>query len=449
MKEIVGRVKPILQQEGFKKYLKNTSWLLVEKVLVLGIFFVIGALVARYLGPEQYGILSLSQALVGFVYIFCQLGINSVLTRELVKYPEKTNELLGSSAFLMSLGMIFSWGLLAVVLLFFEKAANSTNLVIILAGGYVFQIFDIIRLKFEAKVESYRLVKLKLLQVVILGAFKIGLILMGAPLVWFAFSYVLEHMILALWYVIKYEQFMGRLRTWKIDMNIAKGLLRDSWPFILSSLAIFVYMRSDQLMIKIFVDEKKADAENGLYATALKLSEMWYFLSALIVDALYPAILNAKKVDQKLYKERMENLLTGVFLLGLSIVIFINLFGPWILEFMYGSEYNGSKPVLVLHIWSILFAYLGVAGSKWLLTENLQKHTFYRTMLGAVINVVLNIFWIPRYGIMGAAWATLVAQIFASYLGHFMAKPTRPLFYMISRTLFFVHFFKTLKKFMR
>ncbi|MEM6802786.1 MAG: flippase [Bacteroidota bacterium] len=441
--EIAGKIRSILSQEGFKKYFKNTSWLFVEKIIVLGTFFVIGAFVARYLGPDQLGVLSLSQSLVGFVYIFCQLGINSVLTRELVKYPEKTNELLGSSVFLMSLGMIFSWGLLAVILFFFEKAANSTNLVIVLAGGYIFQIFDIVRLKFEAKVESYRLVKLKLLQAVIVGAFKIGLIWIGAPLIWFAVAYVLEHFILALWYILKYQQFMGKLKDWKIDLGIAKGLLRDSWPFILSSLAIVVYMKSDQLMIKYFLDDKA----NGFYATALKLSEMWYFFPALIVDALYPAILNAKKVDQDLYEERMGNLLTGMFLLGLSIAVFINLFGPWILEFMYGSEFNDSKPVLIIHIWSILFAYLGVAGSKWLLTEDLQKHTFYRTTLGAVINVGLNILWIPRYGIIGAAWATLIAQVFAAYLGHLLAKPTRPLFFMITRTIFFVHFFKTLKKF--
>lgn len=438
-------VKSSIKTDGFRRYFKNTSWLFVEKVLMLGISFVIGVFVARYLGPDQLGLLTFAQSLIGFLYIFSALGMESVLTRDLVKYPERQAEILGSAVHLRILGSLFSWVLIALVLYFSEETASSRDLIIVLAAGYVFRIFEVIKSSFEARVESYKLVKIRLAQTLIVGGLKVSLILLGAPLIWFAVVLLVEYVILAAWYAQKYNTHIGSLKLWKKDTEIARGLIRDSWPFILSTLAIVIYMRSDQLMIKYFL----TDDDNGYYAVALKLSEMWYFFPALIIDSLYPAIVNAKKTDANVYKERMENLFSAMFVGGLGIAIFMTLFGPMIIEYAYGPEYSPAKDVIVVHIWGILFAYLGSVAGKWLLTENLQRFTFYRTILGAIANVGLNLWWIPEYGIVGAAMATLVSQIMASYLGHLLSRKTWPLFIMVTRTLLGINLIKNLKTFIK
>jgi len=417
----------------------------MEKIIIMGISFVVGALVARYLDTDEMGLLSFSQSLVGFLYIFSELGLNNVLTRDLVNNPEERDRLLGSAVFLRMLGSVFSWILVFIILFFSEETRNSTELIIVLSAGYVFRAFEVIKSEFEARVESYLLVKLRLIQTLIVGGFKVTMIIIGAPLIWFAVAQLLEWVIIAFWYSHKYQGHVGKIWNWKRDLKLAKRLINDSWPFILSTLAIVVYMRSDQLMIKYLL----GDTENGYYAVALKLSEMWYFFPALIIDSLYPAIVNAKNTNEALYKERMENLLSGMYLLGLLIAIFITIFGPTLLELIYSSKYNPSKSVLVIHIWSILFGYLGVASGKWLLTENLQKYTFYRTILGAVANVGLNLIWIPKYGINGAAMATLVSQIIAAYIGHLLSPKTWPLFIMVSRTLLGINLVKSIKGFLK
>lgn len=438
-------IQSSIKKDGFKRYFKNTSWLFVEKILMLGFSFAVGAVVARYLGPDQLGLLSFAQSLIGFLYIFSALGMESVLTRDLVKSPEKQNQILGSAVYLRILGSLFSWVLIAMVLFFSEETRNSSGLIIVLGTGYIFRIFEVIKSSFEARVESFRLVKIRLVQTLIVGGMKISLILLEAPLIWFAVAILVEYIIIAVWYSQKYNAHVGKLGNWRKETEVARGLIRDSWPFILSTLAIVIYMRSDQLMIKYFL----SDEDNGYYSVALKLSEMWYFFPALIIDSLYPAIVNAKKTAEKLYVERMENLFSIMFVGGLGIAVFMTLFGPYILELAYGSEYNPAKDVLVIHIWGILFAYLGSVAGKWLLTENLQRFTFYRTILGAIANVALNLWWIPKYGITGAAAATLVSQIIASYLGHLLSRKTWPLFFMVTRTLLGINLIKNIKTFIK
>jgi O-antigen/teichoic acid export membrane protein len=180
-------------------------------------------------------------------------------------------------------------------------------------------------------------------------------------------------------------------------------------------------MKIDQVMIKEMLNSEAV----GQYAVAAKLSEIWYFIPMAIASSLFPAIINAKKKSEDLYHARMQKLYDIMAWMAIAIAIPMTFLSDWVVELLYGTQYNLAGSVLMIHIWAGVFVFLGVASSKWFITENLQKYSFYRTLAGALINILLNYILIPIYGIYGAAIATLIAQFIASYFFNIFNKRLR------------------------
>jgi len=234
---------------------------------------------------------------------------------------------------------------------------------------------------------------------------KLLLISLGAGLICFAAVMVIESVILAIGLVTAYIKQKLSIFNWKIKFDLAKRLLRDSWPLILSGVAISIYMRIDQVMIKNMLDAKAV----GNYAVAVRLSEVWYFIPMAITSSVFPAIINAKKVSEKLYYSRLQKLYDLITWLAIGIALSMTLLANDIIRILFGTQYQVAAGVLRIYVWAGIFVFLGVASSQYLIAENYTKISFYRTFIGAIVNVVLNIIMIPKYGINGAAIATLVS----------------------------------------
>ena len=433
---MIEKIKNIFQHQGFKKYFLNTSWLFAEKIfrMIVGLF--VGIWVARYLGPSKYGILSYAQSFVGLFSPIATLGLNGIIIRELVKYPEKEKELLGTAFVLKLFGAILTLIILYTVIHFTSNDQYTHILIFIIASAIIFQSFNVIDFYFQAKVKSKYIVFVNSFSLFISSLAKIYLILIKAPLITFAWVVLFDNIILAIGYLWVYyfqkkEFFLKRI---KFSIKFAKSLLKDSWPLVLSGMVIAVYMRIDQVMIKEMLDSKAV----GNYAAAVRLSEAWYFIAMVVSSSLFPAIVNAKKVSKELYYERLQKLYDLMVLLALSVAIPVTFLSDWIINFLYGSEFSTAVDVLKIHIWAGIFVFLGVASSKWFIAENLQKYSFYRVLSGSVVNVILNFILIPKFGIKGAAVATLISQIIAAYLFDVFTLKTKIIFFMKTRSLLLI-----------
>jgi O-antigen/teichoic acid export membrane protein len=206
-----------------------------------------------------------------------------------------------------------------------------------------------------------------------------------------------------------------------LKKDIAISLLKDSWPLILSGVVISVYMKIDQVMIKEMMNNEAV----GQYSAALRLSEVWYFIPMVIANSLFPAIINAKNQSEKLYYDRLQKLYDFMTWMAIFIALPMTFLSDWLINLLFGEEYHQAGNVLMIHIWASVFVFLGVASSKWFISENLQKYSFYRTLTGAIINILLNYIMIPLYGILGAAMATLISQSIASYFFNITNKKLR------------------------
>ena len=415
-----------IHSSGFKRYFANTSWLMGHRVLSMVVALFVAVYVARYLGPERFGLLSYAMSFVGLFMALSTLGLDGIMVRELVKTPEHRDELLGTAFWLKAGGAVLMWAGIAAAIPFTHNDTQTNILIIIIAFAVIFQAFNVIDLNYQAEVKSKYVVYAHLVQLVVSSITKLVLVWIAAPLVWFACVFLLDTVVLAVGLTTIYFQTTGKVWYWKWRWQTAKELLRDSWPLILSGMAISIYMKIDQVMIKEMLDSEAV----GNYAAAVRLSEAWYFIPMAITSSVFPAIINAKKQSKELYYQRLQKLYDLVVWLAVAIALPTTFLAPWVIKVLYGEAFLPAAGVLSIHIWAGVFVGLGVASGRWLLCENMQKEAFYRTFLGAICNVVLNIIMIPKYGISGAALSTLISQSIAAYFYDALNHKTRGVFWM-------------------
>ena len=428
---MITKIKNLKNDKGFMTYFKNTSWLFSEKILRIFLGLFVGVWVARYLGPEQYGLFSYAQSFVVLFSALATLGLDGIVVRELVNDESKRDVLLGTSFLLKLIGSIILLIFLAVVVNFTSNDIYTNILIFVIASATIFQSFNVIDFYFQSKVLSKYVVFSNTISLFISSIIKVFLILNNAPLIAFAIVVLFDAIILSLGLIYFYKHKNLSFKSWKFNKNVAINLLKDSWPLILSGIIITVYMRLDQIMIK----EMLGAFEVGQYAAAVTLSEGWYFIPMLICSSLFPAIMHAKKVSEDLYYKRLQKLYDLLVWISISVALPMTFLSDFMVTLIYGGAYSEAGSVLAIHIWAGIFVSLGVASGKWFVIENFQLLSFYRTFAGAVINILLNLYLIPIYGVAGAAIATLISQIFAAYIWDLFNIRTKNMFYMKTKSL--------------
>ena len=420
---------------GAKRYFKNTSWLLGEKVLRMGAALFVGIWVARYLGPEQYGSLNYAIAFVALFNPIVTLGLDEIVVRELVKFPNERDEILGTAFLLKATASVATWCLVATVA-FLLPPDNPVGfwIILIIAGGFIFQSFDVLEFYFRAQVLSKYTALVRGSTLIIVSLLKVVLIIGQASMISFAVVGVLELFLVAVGFLVAYR--LGhKIKQLRFKIKYAQSLLKDSWPAIFSGLSVMLYMRSDQIMLGQMVGDEAV----GLYSAATRISEAWYFIPMVVVQSLFPAIINAKRDNTDSYYKRLQLLFSVLVFIAYAISIPMTFFSDELMVLLYGKMYEPASQVLMIHIWTGVFVSLGVASGSWYVAENLVLLSFYRTLLGCIVNIILNVFLIPHYGIIGAAVASLIAQVFAALMFDVVNRVTRRLFYMKLKSLLLIH----------
>jgi len=416
---------------GFRKYFANTSWLLGERVLRMVVSLFVGIYVARYLGPERFGLLSYT---LSFVWLFSSLasfGLDEILVRELVKSPEQRNNLLGTVFWLKVCGTLVMGTTIALVLKYTVEDQQTYWMIALIALGFLFQVTNVVDFYFQSQVQSKFAVRAQVIQLILTSLFKIYLVWNQAELIWFAFALMLDQAVVAVLFLLVYHWKIGWFPFFSFRWKQAKKLMRDAWPIIFAGMVVSFYMRIDQVMLKEMLDAKAV----GVYAAAVKLCEAWYFLPTALIASIFPAVIKAKIKSKTLYDKRVQNLYDLMVWSSIAVALPTTLLADWVILILYGTDFQEAADVLRIYIWAGVFVTLGIASSKWLIAENLQRYLFLRTILGALLNVGFNLWLIPIYGIKGAAIATLVAQGTASFLSLSFFKKTRHNFLFAAKSL--------------
>ena len=396
-----------ISREGFRRYLSNTGWLMAERVLRLGVGLLVGVYVARYLGPGRFGSLSYAQGMVAILAAVASLGLDNVLVRELVRRPEQSGGLLGTALILRLAGAIIAIALITVVASSIDMSDTERWLVIIISFGLLCQSGTVLDAWFQSQVQGRSLAGAHAAQVGASSLAKVGLVLAGAPLIWFAFTAVLDSAVLAMALFRNYRRQNPThpVAGWCFDSALAKSLMRRSWPLIFSGLALAVYMKIDQVMIR----DMLGAAEVGQYAAAVRISEAWLVLAVVLTTSLYPAVIAARERSEAAFRSRLNVFYSLMFWLSLAVAAPLALLSEPIIQLLYGEVFAAAGPVLRIHAWAGVMVFLITASSRWYLAQGMERSILWRALFGAVSNVALNLYLIPSHGIEGAALATLLS----------------------------------------
>lgn len=399
-------------RQNLKKIIVNLGWMFFDRVLRLGVGLIVGVWVARYLGPEKFGILHYAIAFTAFLGVFAGLGLDGIIVRDIVNDPPRKDEILGTAFLLKFIGGLISFTLsILAIMIIRPNDILAKWLVGIIAGGFIFQAFDNIDFWFQSQVRSKCTVYAKNTAFSICSVIKIILIKLQAPLIIFAWVGLLEIILGAIGLLLAYKINKQYINAWKVSLGCAKKLLRESWPLALAGISLMLYMKVDQVMLGEMIGNEAV----GIYSAAVRISELWYFIPLAILASVAPSIVEAKKNNTTLYYQRLQKTFNIITLLAYAVAIPMTFLSKPLVLFLYGKNFSAAGLILAIHIWAALFVFLGVIRSVWITAEGLTKITLMTTTIGCILNIILNFILIPRYGGVGAATATVISYGISDY----------------------------------
>jgi len=410
----------------FKKYFNNTFALFFEKVIRLFIGFFVIILLTRYLGPEKFGILSYALTYVSIAVSVAALGLDGIVTREIVKTPKAKDALLGTAFTINIASSLVVIGFVAVLVNITEDF--ETGLFIsILSITVLFTTFGlIVDSYFQAKVLSKYTVYSNTAAFLFSSILKIILIYYEVELIYFAYALVLDSIIISFGYFYIYRLQKLSFLNWRFDKKIARFFIKLALPLFFIAITAYVYTRTDQIMIKHLLGNEDV----GYYAAALRVSEILFFVPGVIVASLFPKIVSLKEESKKKYLRLLESLYRGVVWFAILVAISLSFFSNEIIEILYGREYLESAKILRVLSFSIIFASISAVFVKILYAENYEKKYLVKNLLGVFVNILLNYFLIKSFGALGAAYATLLTLFIVNYVYDLLDKDLRKFYYL-------------------
>ncbi len=398
----------------------NTFWLFFDRMLRMALGLFVNTWVTRYLGPEKFGLLSFASA---FVYIFssiASLGLDWVVVRNIVRDPSRRSEILGTAFVLKLLGGIITFVLSIFIIFILRPIDRPTHLLVgIIAFGTILNAFGTINFWFQSQVQSKYSVYAKSVPFLIVSAVKVVLIFLHAPLISFAWAALADIALGSAGLITAYRVSGHHLKDWQSTRTMAKELMRDSWPLLLTDIVMLAYMRIDQVML----GGMASITEVGVYSVAVLLAETWYFVPMAVTSSIFPSIVKAREESEELFYNRLQKYYNLMAFLGYAIAIPVTLVANWVVLLLFGTAYARAGPMLIGLIWAGLFMNITIARSSFLTVMNWTRLHFCTDFLGCVLNVSLNYFLIPKYGGLGAVVASLIAYWFVAHGSCFLFKP--------------------------
>jgi O-antigen/teichoic acid export membrane protein len=388
------------------KLFENSGWLLIDKLSKLFPGIIIMALIGRHLGPEEFGIWNYALALTTIIGSIAILGMDKLAVKEIINNEQRQGTIV-STIILMRLCASLICMAISIGIVLFARKHQQLYLycTVFSALIIILQSFDVLDYFYQAKNKVKRVIIPKVAVFITFCVVKLMIIFLGGTLMTFLWASVIELLLTYLIIITVFAYHNTADFTLRIDRSLAKTLLVQSWPLILSNLVVVLFMKIDLVLL----DALSNPSELGKYVGAARISELWYAIPTVISVAILPILLQKKKISRSAYLLTLEKWLRLSFWLSASIAILVTLTAHLIIPLLYGKGYMGASWMLMIHVWAGIPVFLCIVLVQYLFVEGEYKIYLYANLCGLMANVVINFFLIPVYGGIGAAIATVVA----------------------------------------
>jgi PST family polysaccharide transporter len=255
----------------------------------------------------------------------------------------------------------------------------------------------------------------------VFAVIKVALIMREASLIVFAYGMLAEAIIASA--LLLAAMGSRGLSVWCLGLSFerARTLLKDSWPLMFMALMLGLYTKIDILMVNYFL----GDRHTGIYSVATGTAELWFFSVVILVNSTYPALIQYHENSPTEFTKRLFDLYALSFWGAVIFSATTFLLSEKIFSMLYGGDYLGAANIFNIYVWSGIFVFMITASSRFFLLKNHSMGLLYRATGGAVINISLNYFLLPRYHLEGAAIATLISYFFVAYCYDFFDPKAR------------------------
>jgi len=401
----------------------GSSILVIENVLRLGLVAAVSLWIAHQLGPAQFGLLNYASAVVGVFWSAATLGLDTPLTARLA-LSRKPGLALGSAVALrIFTGLIGAALALLAALLLRGDDQEAVLLIAIVALAAPLSAPFVIDAWFKAHNDALPPALARLVATLLSCAAKIACLALGGGVVALAWTVALESLLVATALLVAYRVRAPRGAAARLFVQRAEmvTLLRESWPFMFSTLAVAAYMKLDVVMLGAITTNE----QTGLYSLSQKLAEVLYIVPVVVVDVLFPQLVRHQAIhgDAAAAPQVFFDLSFGVALLATLLAISCVVVA---LPALFGEPYRPTVDIFIVHAWACLGVALGHARFKWMAATGRQALVPWVALLGLVLAVLLHSLLIPAYGATGAAAATVVAFLASGWLTSYLFPSLRP-----------------------
>ena len=417
--------------ETKQKVVRNLFWAVTGKVVTLLGSLLVGIFVARYLGPEQYGLMNYVVSFVALFQVFASFGLDNIEIREESKCKgtgekgrvpgTEANTILGTA---FGLRLIFAAITMLLVILtawLFEADTFTKWMITLYSLSMIMNTFGVIRNYFTSIVWNEYIVKTEISRTIIGALIKVILLLLHAHLAWFIAATLFDTILIAGGYLLSYRKQIASPRLWTFDLPTAKYLIKESFPLLLSGAAVVVYQKIDQVMIGNMIDK----ANVGFFSVASAFVSVIMFVPITITDTYMPIIAKAWNTNKEMYKTQNQKFMNLTVWCTMLCAVLVSLLSYPLIRYTYGEQFLAAVPILqVLAFKVVSVAFSSVAG-KMIVVEGLQKWTIIRDLVGCVVCVVLNFLLLPRFGVVAAAWIAIASNLAAGYFSSLFIPPYR------------------------
>lgn len=400
------------------KYVHNGLWILLEKASRILSGILVGIFVLRFLGPAQYGTISYALSVVAIFTIISTLGLDSLVVRELVERKQDRDRILGTAFWLRFIG-----GICVVAIATFysslKDTPDRTMAVFIVSISIVLQSLSVVDFYFQSEVKGKFTAMNQVFTLSLSACVKLLLIYIQAPLFWFIWMVVLEAFLTAVFQLYFYHKQGLSIRYWRFSKMEAFELFKYTWPIILSAFVQMLYQKSNEILILRFT--RSMDMV-GLYSAAARLSEASYFIPVALTAAILPGLMNNKD-NRELQDKRLAQLCSLLFWMAVSMIVFIQFFGDWVVTTFYKNKFQDSVSVLKIHIWSLIPVFFGTVLGTRFLADNRQKVIIIYQLINFAFYLSFSFYFIPKYHGDGAALSIMLTYYVGFFVTIFTYRP--------------------------
>lgn len=391
--------------------LKNISWSLLEKLIKIIFSLIIGVIVARILGPEEFGRYKYAMGLVFLFTPIATLGMESILIREFSRNPKnKTAIVTNAISVRFTLSILIAFVLWLVIGLLTNDFKTKLA-VLIFSFNFSARSFEVFSFELRSKSRFKEQFIATIFGFVISTLFKIFILIFFVDnlVILLLIANVLEYLFSGM--AARY--FSIKINRFSISIPWLKKIFILTWKQALISSVIILYMKIDVIMIESILGLKDV----GSYTVAVTISELWYFIPMSIVSVFYSKLV-------ELYSDHLFKIMTSL-ILSISIISISSIFiiGEYLVS-IFGDAYVEANEALKILMFAGLFVCFGLVQDKWFIIKNKENKLLFKTLTGLSVNVISNLFLIPYYGISGAALGTLNGLIFSTLISDLFFKET-------------------------